>query len=197
MIHRSTVTRWLESHSRAETWPWNSPRRSWFLETVGKSNFLSSAIQTGHRVPQWDGFRGDNWPMTRWRLKMYVIHLYILCRKYESVFSKLKVSDFDEIFQFTGYMQEALQIQEIHLCWRPLPVIRIQIGALHIFSWGGVWQDKGPDWGSDLPKLYPGGRIRGNTWSLYWLFFDLTLGLHQCLQKSCCFQCLNGSSFAA
>ena len=143
MIHRSTVTKWLESHSRAETWPWNSPRRSWFLETVGKSNFLSSAIQRGHRVPQWDGFRGDNWPMTRWRLKMYVIHLYILCRKYESVFSKLKVSDFDEIFQLTGYMQEALQIQEIHLCWRPLPVIRIQIGALDIFSWGGVWQDKG------------------------------------------------------
>ena len=107
MINRSTVTKWLESHSRAETWPWNSPRRSWFLETVGKSNFLSSAIQRGHRVPQWDGFRGDNWPMTRWRLKMYVIHLYILCRKYESVFSKLKVSDFDDIFQLTGYMQEA------------------------------------------------------------------------------------------
>ena len=72
-------------------------------------------------------------------------------------------------------MLKAVSLQKVHFDRRTF-CYKLQIWWLHIFPLGGVEQDKGGDWGVDLPNVNLGGRVWWNPWTFSWIFFYLCLG---------------------
>ena len=80
------------------------------------------------------------------------------------------------------WMQAAVQVQEVQFPGRTANFI-VQIRPLHILPLGRLQQDKGGDWGADLPGFLFGGRIWGNPQSLSWILFFISLGQFQYPKK--------------
>ena len=77
--------------------------------------------------------------------------------------------------KFCHWMLKAVSLQKVHFA-RRTSCYKLQIWALHIFPLGGVEQNKGGDWGVDLPNVNLGGRVWWNPWTFSWIFFHLYLG---------------------